>query len=168
LLSGVASSGPPGSAAVLLAAGLSRRMGARNKLLIEIHGEPMVRRVARLYLAACAHVYAIVGYEAERVRDALKDLPVTVVENTRFAEGQAASVRVGLENLTGRYNAVVMALADQAALTADDIVMAHAAIRWCSRRILFRKFSPPAEIAEVSSTLTPSARSDMRPRIAVS
>ncbi len=109
------------SAAVLLAAGLSRRMGLRNKLLIEIQGEPMVRRVARAYLAACTHVYAVVGYEAERVCEALQGLPLTIVQNPRFADGQAASVRAGLGSLTGRYDAVLMALADQAALTAADI-----------------------------------------------
>ena len=37
-------------AAILLAAGQSRRMGAQNKLLLEIKGEPLVRRVARNYL----------------------------------------------------------------------------------------------------------------------
>ena len=39
-------------AAVLLAAGMSRRMGERNKLLIEIGGVPLVRRIARVYLDA--------------------------------------------------------------------------------------------------------------------
>ena len=36
-----------GVAAILLAAGQSRRMGATNKLLMDIDGEPMVRRAAR-------------------------------------------------------------------------------------------------------------------------
>jgi molybdenum cofactor cytidylyltransferase len=112
---------PPSAAAVLLAAGLSRRMGTRNKLLIEIGGEPMVRRVARVYLAAGAQVRAVVGYQAERVREALKGLPLTIVENPRFSEGRVASVRAGIASLTGRCDAVLIALADQAALTPGDI-----------------------------------------------
>jgi molybdenum cofactor cytidylyltransferase len=107
--------------AVLLAAGLSRRMGSCNKLLLEIAGEPMVRRLARVYMAACTSVHAVIGFEAERVRLALRNLPLTIIENPRFAEGQATSVRAGLESLTGRPGAIVMALADQAALTAADI-----------------------------------------------
>jgi molybdenum cofactor cytidylyltransferase len=106
---------------VLLAAGLSRRMGPCNKLLLEIAGEPMVRRAARVYLAACTSVHAVIGWEAERVRHALKDLPLTIIENPCFADGQATSVRAGLESLTGRSDTIVMALADQAALTTADI-----------------------------------------------
>ena len=115
------SSPPPKAAVVLLAAGLSSRMGARNKLLIDIDGEPLVRRTARTYLAAGADVYAVVGHEAAAVRAALADLPLAFVENPRFAEGQQTSVRAGLDRLPAGYDAVLVALADQAALTSADI-----------------------------------------------
>jgi molybdenum cofactor cytidylyltransferase len=108
-------------AVVLLAAGLSSRMGARNKLLIDIEGEPLVRRAARTYLAAGADVHAVVGHEAAAVRAALADLPLTFVENPRFAEGQQTSVRAGLDSLSEAYDAVLVGLADQVALTPADI-----------------------------------------------
>ncbi|MGO9485774.1 MAG: NTP transferase domain-containing protein [Rhodomicrobium sp.] len=108
-------------AAVLLAAGLSRRMGSRNKLLIEIGGEPLVRRTARVYLAAGAEVNAVLGHEAELVRAALGGLPISFVTNPHFADGQQSSVRTGIESLPGGYDAILVALADQAALTRDDI-----------------------------------------------
>ena len=38
-------------AGIVLAAGASRRMG-RNKMLLELEGEPLVRRAARRALAA--------------------------------------------------------------------------------------------------------------------
>jgi molybdenum cofactor cytidylyltransferase len=106
---------------VLLAAGLSTRMGDRNKLLIEIGGQPLVRRTALAYLATCADVRVVVGHEAERVRAALAGLPVAFIDNPRYADGQPASARAGLDALQGDHDAVVMALADQAALTAADI-----------------------------------------------
>jgi molybdenum cofactor cytidylyltransferase len=109
------------AAAVLLAAGLSRRMGERNKLLIEIEGEPLVRRTTKAYLAAGVEVYAVLGHEAEQVRTALGDLPVAFVSNLRYAEGQPTSVRAGVESLPGGYAAILVALADQAALTPEDI-----------------------------------------------
>jgi molybdenum cofactor cytidylyltransferase len=96
-------------------------MGPCNKLLIEISGEPMVRRMARVYLECGARVNAVVGYEAERIRDALKGLQLTIVHNPRFADGQPTSVRAGLESFTGRSDAIIMAPADQAALTPADI-----------------------------------------------
>ena len=109
------------AAAVLLAAGLSRRMAGRNKLLIEIRGEPLVRRTAKVYLAAGADVYVVLGHEADLVREALAGLPLSFVENPQYAEGQPGSVRAGIASLKDGYDAVLIALADQAALTAGDI-----------------------------------------------
>jgi molybdenum cofactor cytidylyltransferase len=109
------------AAAVLLAAGLSRRMGVRNKLLLDIAGEPLVRRVARTYLAAGVDVYAVLGHEMDAVRAALAGLPLGFIENPRFAEGKQTSVRAGLEMVPETYRAVFVALGDQAALTPDDI-----------------------------------------------
>jgi molybdenum cofactor cytidylyltransferase len=109
-------------AAVLLAAGLSRRMGDINKLLIEINGEPLVRRTAKVYLEAGTAVHVVLGHEAERVRAALSDLPVTFVQNPDYAEGQPTSVRAGLDSLPGLHDLMLVALADQIALTPEDIL----------------------------------------------
>ena len=109
------------AAAVLLAAGLSRRMGERNKLLIEIGGEPLVRRTAKVYLAAGVDVHAVLGFEAREVRAALEGLPITFVMNPHYEEGQQSSVRAGVESLPRGYDALLVALADQAALTPADI-----------------------------------------------
>ncbi|MGO9173504.1 MAG: NTP transferase domain-containing protein [Rhodomicrobium sp.] len=108
-------------AAILLAAGLSRRMGEPNKLLIEIGGEPLVRRTARVYLSAGADVLAVLGHEAEQVRAALADMPVSFAVNPHYEEGQQSSVRAGIESLTGGFDAILVALADQAALMPADI-----------------------------------------------
>src|SRR5579883_1967376 len=62
-----AAPGPPRIAALILAAGQSRRMGEVNKLLIEIEGKPMVRRVAETVLASrAAPVFAVLGHERDR------------------------------------------------------------------------------------------------------
>jgi molybdenum cofactor cytidylyltransferase len=114
-------SAPLNVAVVLLAAGLSSRMGERNKLLIELGGEPLVRRSARLYLAAGADVHVVLGHEAGAVRAALADLPLAFVENPNFALGQPTSVRAGLDSVPEGYDALLVALADQAALTPADI-----------------------------------------------
>jgi len=107
--------------AVLLAAGLSRRMGERNKLLIPISGEPLVRRTAKAYLEAGVAVHAVLGHEADLVREALRGFPLTFVQNPNYEEGQPSSVRAGVETLSEGYDAVLIALGDQAALTPGDI-----------------------------------------------
>ena len=106
---------------ILLAAGMSVRMGERNKLLIEFEGEALVRRTARIFLAAGGHVHVVLGHDANAVRHALRDLPLNFIENPHFAEGQSTSVRAGLEGLTGDYDAVVIALSDQASLTVSCV-----------------------------------------------
>jgi molybdenum cofactor cytidylyltransferase len=96
-------------------------MGERNKLLIEIDGEPLARRTAKVYLAAGVSVHAVLGFEAGKVRAALKDLPITFTTNQHYEDGQQTSVRAGAESLACDYDAVFVALADQAALTPADI-----------------------------------------------
>ena len=96
----VAPATPPRIAAVVLAAGQSRRMGTLNKLLIEVDGEPMVRRVAAAALASkAAPVVVVTGHEAERVRAALDGLDVAFAHNSDFAEGMSSSLHCGVEAL---------------------------------------------------------------------
>lgn len=81
-------------AAAVLAAGLSRRMGALNKLVQKIDGVPMVRRVAEQALASrCDRVFVVVGHEECAVREALSGLAVEFIGNPDYQEGLAASVR---------------------------------------------------------------------------
>ena len=81
---------------VLLAAGLSERFVGTNKLLADVDGEPLVRRAARtLVESGVDGVVAVVGHEAERVREALAGLDLDVVENPDHAAGQSTSVGVG-------------------------------------------------------------------------
>lgn len=111
----------PEIAAVLLAAGLSRRMGGRNKLLAEAGGEAMVRRAARVLLDSGLEVVAVTGNAREDVEAALADLEVKTVYNPDYRAGQRASVRAGLATVAGRCDAVMVALADQPFLTPGDI-----------------------------------------------
>lgn len=126
-------------AVVLLAAGLSRRMGEANKLLIDIDGEPLVRRTAKAYLAG-AMVHVVLGYEAKRIEAALEGLPVTFVENPDYAEGQPSSVRVGVQSVPGAYDVMLIAPADQAALTMDDIARFIGAFAQSDRRRILIPF----------------------------
>lgn len=107
--------------AVVLAAGLSRRMGRENKLLLPISGEPLIRFVVRAALQArCQRVLVVLGHEAPGVREALVDLPVECVINEAFEEGIGSSVRVGA-NAVSDQDAVVFCLADMPNIRANVI-----------------------------------------------
>jgi molybdenum cofactor cytidylyltransferase len=104
---------PDSSAAVLLAAGQSSRMG-EHKLLLDLGGEPVARFALRS-LAETVGIDAIVvvlGREAARVREALAGFGATFVVNEDYESGIASSFRAGAEALTG-VDAVLFALADQ-------------------------------------------------------
>ncbi len=107
--------------AVLLAAGQSRRMGADNKLLLPIDGEPVVRRVARRLLASgLVECVVVLGHQADAVRRALDGLALRTVVNPAWRDGQTTSVRAGLAALDAPGDAILVCLADQPVLEAGD------------------------------------------------
>ena len=107
--------------AVLLAAGESRRMGEDNKLLLEVDGEPMVRCTARHLLSAQpSELIVVVGHEAPHITEALRDLPLVIVRNSEYRNGQMTSVHCGLSALKSPCQGVMICLADQPFLTSDD------------------------------------------------
>ena len=107
-------------APILLAAGMSQRMGALNKLLLPIKGVPMVRHMA-LTLVAFADVSPVVvlGHEAERVAAALDGIALTMITNAHYQSGQMSSVTAGLI-AAGQAANYMICLADLPLLTAAD------------------------------------------------
>ena len=120
------------SCGVVLAAGGSRRFaGPLPKQLVEINGEPAVRRTVRAALASrLERVVVVTGRRAAAVRRAVDDLPVAVVDNPLWREGQSVSVKAGLAAAPAGAAAVVFIPCDQPFLTAgliDALLAAHAA-----------------------------------------
>src|SRR5947209_6213575 len=98
---------------MVLASGLSRRFGNANKLLALVDGVPVVRRTVEAYLGALERVCVVVGYDRQAVGAALVGLPVTLIENPDYAEGQSASMRCGLRSLSSSSDAVIIGVGDQ-------------------------------------------------------
>jgi len=100
-------------AAVILAAGSSRRFGAANKLLAEVDGEPLVRRVAKRIIAVAPHEIVIVtGHERLAVEAALAKLSLRFVENLRHAEGIGSSIATGIASLSDDVDGAFICLGD--------------------------------------------------------
>jgi len=116
---------PKRLSAILLAAGLSRRMGPKNKLLLPFRGVPLVRHVASTIASAFPFVEVIVvtGHEAEAVEASLESLPIRIVHNAHYDEGQMTSVRTGLLATSADSDGVMVCLSDQPALDKDDIAL---------------------------------------------
>jgi len=113
---------PTSFAALVLAAGLSRRSGARNKLLARVDGRPMVRRVAETVLeAGFRPVLAVTGHERGKIEAALDGLPVDFVHNPDYAEGMASSIRHGIAALDDDVAGVLVALGDMPWVAAGTL-----------------------------------------------
>jgi len=103
-------------AGIVLAAGLSSRLG-RPKQLLPVLGEPLLRHTLRRVLASSLDdILLVVGPEADAIRAAAADLPLTVVFNPDAARGQSTSVRAGLGALSPEVDAAMFLLGDQPGL----------------------------------------------------
>lgn len=106
-------------AAILLAAGRSRRFGRDNKLLADIGGEPLVRRTARTLLASRARpVIVVTGFERERLAAALAGLDLGLVHNPSYEQGLGASLARGIDAVPGAAAGAMICLADMPGTTA--------------------------------------------------
>jgi CTP:molybdopterin cytidylyltransferase MocA len=108
--------------AVLLAAGSGSRIGHKPKSLLELGGVPLIRRqLIALSGAGVDEVVVVLGHHAELIEPLVQTFPVTVVRNLNPDDGQVSSQRLGLAALAGKLDAVIVALADQPLINAQDI-----------------------------------------------
>ncbi len=104
----------PSMAAIILAAGQSRRMGAVNKLLLDVNGVPMIRGVVETLMRdEIEPVVVVTGHEYEQVEACLEGIPVQFAFNPRYEEGMGASIAVGIRSLAaGRHSGVLVCVGD--------------------------------------------------------
>jgi molybdenum cofactor cytidylyltransferase len=117
---------------VVLAAGMSTRMG-RNKLLLNFRDKPLiVHAVDTLLASEIDEVIVVLGHEAEKVRDQLErsiglankaapGKPVRLVQNSDYQNGLSTSVRTGVEAVSRQANGIMIYLADQPLLEPEDL-----------------------------------------------
>lgn len=112
----------PKIAAIILAAGQSRRMGKPNKLLTTLKGVSFIRHVADIAVAAdLAKVIVVTGHEANKMHSQLTDLSVDFAHNEYFADGLSSSLRCGINALDDDIDAALVLLSDMPFITADTV-----------------------------------------------
>jgi molybdenum cofactor cytidylyltransferase len=108
----------PRISAVVLAAGLGRRMGG-TKMLADFGGKPMLVATVENILASCVdEVIVVTGHEDEKVRAALLKLNVRFAHNPDYETGMASSLRVGVESAKNA-DAVIICLGDMPRVSAQ-------------------------------------------------
>ena len=107
--------------AIVLAAGASTRFGG-IKQLVRIDGRPLLHTtVSRAVEVAGAATIVVLGANAAELAPLLTHTPATIVVNRDWREGIGSSIRAGIARLPAACTGAMLMLADQAAVTAQDL-----------------------------------------------
>jgi molybdenum cofactor cytidylyltransferase len=106
---------------VVLAAGASKRFGA-TKQLVRVNGRPLMHTAVSRAVELAGHsVTVVLGSNAGELAPLLKHSPAAVVVNRDWSEGIASSIRTGISHTPQTADAVLIMLADQAAVSTEDL-----------------------------------------------
>ncbi len=121
--------GGNGLFAIVLAAGASTRFGS-PKQLVRIAGRPLLHAaVTRASEIAGNALLVVLGSSAAELAPLLKHSAGTIVINQDWREGLASSIRAGIARLPGACAGALLLLADQPAVSAEDLKRLAAAWR---------------------------------------
>jgi len=106
--------------AIFLAAGSSRRMGNKNKLLLPYQGQLLVQHTyGQLCQSEVENIVVVTGFEHKRMEMALKDFQPNYVYNTQYHTGMTSSIQTGLRSLH-ESQSLMICLSDMPFLTTFD------------------------------------------------
>ena len=107
--------------AIVLAAGASTRFGS-PKQLVRIQGRPLLHTVVTRAAEVTGNALIVVlGSGVGELAPLLRHSPGSVVVNRQWREGLASSIRAGVARLPATCAGALLVLADQAAVTSDDL-----------------------------------------------
>lgn len=107
--------GFPKLAAILLAAGSSRRYGDANKLLVKIDGTPLIMRVTTALLGAqLGQIIVVTGHQAAALEQTLRPASPALqfVHNPQHHDGMGGSIATGVAALHPDMQGVLIAQGD--------------------------------------------------------
>lgn len=106
---------------VVLAAGASTRFGSA-KQLVRVNGRPLMLSVVSRAVELAGHsVTVVLGANAGELAPLLRHSPASIAVNRDWSEGIASSIREGLAHAPATADGLLIALADQAAVTTEDL-----------------------------------------------
>ncbi len=109
--------------AIILAAGMSTRMG-RPKQLLKVGGSTLIRIITEnVLLSNVDELLVVTGYQQKKVSAAINDLPVNVVFNQGYKDGQGTSLALGVRSISECASAFMVFMVDQPMISASLINM---------------------------------------------
>ncbi len=109
-------------AAIILAAGRSRRFGGENKLLALLAGTPVLTRTAKAVAGAgFDEIIAVAGPDHAAIEHALMGLPVRCVRCADEQDGMGYSIATGARELAADVDGVAIVPGDMPLLKAGTL-----------------------------------------------
>lgn len=105
---------------LILAAGASRRMIGRDKLLMDVGGISLLRHVVGRAVATGHPVLVALPTDDVARREVLAGLDVQIISVKNADQGMAQSLHAGLRAISNEYTGLLVALADMPDISSDD------------------------------------------------
>jgi molybdenum cofactor cytidylyltransferase len=133
-------------AAVVLAAGASRRFGEDNKLLARIDGRPLVDRVVTsLATGGVTGIVVVTGHDRGALEAALRRRPVSFVHNGSWEAGMGSSIAAGVAALDENAAGVFIVPGDVPLLSPQLVAALIAAFEASKRDRIIYPTTPSGE-----------------------
>lgn len=133
---------PINISAIILAAGLSSRMGDAQKLVLPYQGKPLLSHMLTSLDESLlvSKVIAVTGHEAEAVRAVCSNYNIETVHNEQFCDGLASSIRVGVQACEDNADGILICHGDMPLISKDHIQALCTAFLRHSDKIIMPSF----------------------------
>ncbi len=106
--------------AIVLAAGLSSRMKGKNKMLMSMGKDTLLRSTLKnIKQSNVNEIILILGSKSKQIEQSIEDLNIRNVYNENFKKGLSESIKKGIENLDKKTTAVLICLGDMPFITKN-------------------------------------------------
>ena len=99
-------------AVVILAAGISSRLGNITKQLLVYKNETLLKIVVKKALEISKNVFVVLGHEKEKCEKELEDFDVNIIYNSNYKKGMGSTLSLGIKH-TKEFNHTMIMLCDQ-------------------------------------------------------
>jgi len=107
--------------AIILAAGLSSRMG-RNKLLLPLGKQSIIEHVVEIVSKSRVdEIIVVLGKDAKDIELVLDRFEIKTILNSDYVDGQSTSVKVGIKAINNRSEGALFFMGDQPMIKVEII-----------------------------------------------
>lgn len=125
--------------AILLAAGLSRRMGAKNKLLLPFRKSTILQTTIDHLIKSQVHnVIVVIGHDEDNIRKQISEQNVQIAVNDQYKSGMVSSIKKGLSVLN-QDTSFMIALGDMPVIQPenyDELISFYLDMRMKGKKIV--------------------------------